>query len=356
MKKQLTLSLLFLSVLIMISCSGSPSSEKEAQSTAEIAGELKNPTSDEYQLDLTPHLLEFSVMGQELSQFQKRFKLKENVPFASLEESVNFKDLIDSLLALQQGSIGEYISGIWVNYTLTEGNSLKYYFSPALSTTEDTSVSPIVFSYKQVLSKPDFSQVLRDGKSEIFEAINNKVVRTSSDSDLINKAIYNWNNYKNKIQIRRNIGIGWRDYTPQADSIGNDGICVYFPMQELYHLWYDNRDTTGKTEGDNVYLHIVPSSKRDPSTLNYSHYVNLYCSGNKQSPEFMQTLSDSDYSEAYKEIYGTLPINIDNAKQDVFVNTYLFSKNNFNGMAANYGQLCPTRCKGLKVINRKITP
>jgi hypothetical protein len=356
MKKHIVNFLLILPVLVLISCSGSPSSEKEAQSDPAGVTSIKNPTSDEYQLDLTPHVLEYTIMGQELAQFQKKFKLRGNIPFASLSETVNFKDLIDTLIGIQKGSEGEYLSGVWVNYTLTQGDSLKYYFSTALSSSLDTSVSPVVFSYNQVLSEPDFEQVLRNNTSEIFEIINNKVVRTSSDTGLIRKATNNWRNYKTKIQIRKNSGLGWRDFQPQADSIGNDGICVYFPMQELYHLWFDNRDTSGGTEGNNVFLHVVPSSKKSFTTSGFSHYVNLFCSGSNSFSGLPRNLSDSDYLKVYEEIYGSIPKSIDNAKQDAFVQTYLFGKNNFHGMAANYGQLCPTRCKGFKVVNRKITP
>jgi len=356
MKKHSVNFLLILPVFGLISCSGSPSSEKEAQSAPAEVQLIKNPTSDEYQLDLTPHVLEFRVMGQELAQFQKKFKLRGNIPFASLRETVNFQDLIDTLIGIQKGSAGEYLSGVWVNYTLTQDNSLKYYFSTALSTSIDTSVSPVVFSYNQVLSKPDFEQVLRNNKSEIFEIINNKVVRTSSDTGLIRNATNNWRNYKTKIQIRKNSGLGWRDFQPNVDSTGNDGICVYFPMQELYHLWFDNRDNSGTTEGNNVFLHIIPSSKENPTTFGFSHYVNLYCSGSNDISKFARNLSDSDYLKAYEEIYGSIPKSLDIAKQDAFVQTYLFSINNFHGMAANYGQLCPTRCKGFKVVNRRITP
>ena len=354
MKKHIVNFLLILPVLGLISCSGSPNSEKEAQSAPAEVQLIKNPTSDEYQLDLTPHVLEFRVMGQELAQFQKKIKLRGNNPLASLRETVNFQDLIDTLIGIQKGSEGEYLSGVWVNYTLTQGDSLKYYFSTALSSSLDTSVSPVVFSYNQVLSQPDFEQVLRNNTSEIFEIINNKVVRTSFDTGLIRTAANNWRNYKTKIQIRKNSGLGWRDFHPQADSIGNDDICVYFPMQELYHLWYDNTDSFKTTEGNNVLLDIIPSSKESLTTFGFSHYVNLYCSGSNDISKFARNLSDSDYLKAFEEIYKLIPKSIDIAKQYAFVQTYLFSKNNFYGMAANYGQLAQLGVKDLKLLIEKL--
>lgn len=357
MKKLLASLLLLLPLLYLYSCGNTAPSDPNTSpiDSSAIKAVVVNPTLNEYQLDLIPHELEIQVMNKQLIEFNKKFQLKNRETFKSLQESVKFEDLIETLTSLQSGTKGYYFSGVWVNFTITDDNSMKYYFSPALSSTNDTTPPNITFKYQTELASPDFEEVLKDTSKEFYEIINNELVKTSGDTTLLRIAVKNWKNYKSKIQVKKNIGIGWRNYEARIDTIGGDGICVYFPMQELYSLWFDNGPDSTNPNGNNKFLHIQPAAKKSPDTARYSHYVNLYCSENSSIDKALVSIDDAEFSTAYEEFYGTIPKNIHIAKSDEFVRVYLFAKSNFHGMAADYGQLCPTRCKDLTVVKRRIT-
>lgn len=360
MKKHILSYLIILPLLVFFSCSGTnDATTNDKNDTTKVdAGKeeasVVGKIDKEYKLDLDPHLLQLTKLDTELIDFNNEFKLRDNERFIQVVESVKFYDLIDTLLSIQTGRDGYYISGVWVGYTLTYNNEIKYYFIPALATTSDTVVQPVIFKYSLDFKNENLSTILGNPYNLVYEIRNNLLIKTSNDSVLVHNARAYWSNYKSKILVPD------VSYSSGRSFNDKDGIFVYFPIQELYKLWKDNGESTlddgTLLPAQNKFLHIIPSAKKYGTKVDKQHYVNLFCTEELYTPKYLSSVDQIIIDKAINFMNKSRKSNLKIDRKDAFLMALVFvNKSNFRGLAANYGQLCPTRCSELKIVNRKIS-
>jgi len=229
--------------------------------------------ANEYDLDITPHILDRATLTSESNQFIANFKGINRANFTSKEETVNYSELYSKIFRGQTGTAGAYISGLRIFYTLTSNNKLKYYYVVTKSDAADLTTDPIEFEFY----RPDNNDI--EDLNQIF-ARNAKVYELSAGGNLLEcntnslktKAIANYTRYLNSVTISER-----GDGVFRSIKV-SDGISAYLPIKCIDNLATTNNalqitfaSTTRKV--NNLNRHFVCGFATNSTTNAINHSI-----------------------------------------------------------------------------------
>ena len=228
--------------------------------------------ANEYDLDITPHILDRATLTSESNEFIANFKGINRANFTSKEETVNYSELYSKIFKGQTGTAGAYISGLRIFYTLTSNNKLKYYYVVTKSDAADLTTDPIEFEFYRPENNDieDLNQIFARN-AKVYELSDGGNLLECNTSSLKTKAILNYNRYLAFVTISET-GVGvFRNISV------NDGISAYFPFKCIEDLATTNnaQQITFVSTTNNLNKHNICGYAASTTTNGINH--NIIC-------------------------------------------------------------------------------
>lgn len=267
---------------------------------------------EEIDLDVSNQVIEIDEYVESAQKFIKNIGYNQGSNkefFSSIQAEVLDTTEMVNLLAIARPNLEgptKKIFGLRVFYTLNlEEKSIKLYYAldSTLNYASTNNREEYLFEFNHEI---DNIEIALNKGVRLYESIDNKLQDISKDTTKIAEARRNWNDYKDFIFFDRWTPFGdTRKYDPQ-----NDAASVFYPDEELMALIRANKN--------NKLIYIVSSLKTEK--LTFRHTIN----------------------------FGTI-MPLDKSENDIsFVGLDPEEVRRFEGRSANYGQLCPSKCKGIK--------
>ncbi len=267
-----------------------------------------HPKCNIVDVDVSGHAIQISEFFDQSEAFQKKItyndtEIESEASFLTPQLDTLNSNAITDLLNRYASSI-DYKSGIIglrVFFTLDIiDKKIKLYYTPDNTEGVDDlgkGVYGFVFGnrYDNVL---DCIQK----RVSIYEAVNGTLVDISDDQNKLTLARLNWNNYKSQIIFDKRGPFG----ADRQFDINDDATSVFFPQEEFEAIRLAN------SSSNKLYV----ASGLKPFSSTYRHTIN----------------------------FGTIHPPVDSSNKELTEEEIRA----FVGMAGNLGQLCPSKCKGIK--------
>lgn len=252
--------------------------------------------SPAWKLDYSVHILSNSLLSNQAKEFKNRIWVRTTEGRNIALEELMYEEYDVSSLLRMTYSDNNGIKAVRIYFGLNlETNSILHFFEPVMMR-EPINVSRDIFD----IPLSSTSQNISDSFVGTLYKIDRKnIVRIDNNEDEMNTFIRMWNNYKDFIRFESPVFGAFRLRLFDEE---NDTESAILPLDVFSRL---------ATDSENEFAYIY--STLSTSSRSYRH---SFCLSNYKVDEM----------------------------EALFTPTSLL----FAGVAANYAQLCPTRCSRLK--------
>jgi len=267
--------------------------------------QAKNP----YVLNLSVHELRYDSLLKEVDHFKNHFAWDSASTMKELKhyEVIPYAQLKDAYRKLREYYLGEFFTGIKVYYSMTANHKIKFYYVPVFAWQDN--VDTTRFEFSDGVGRLDY--VLRSDIYNVYTLVDTDLVDISEDETAVLEAMSNVMNYYSSIKIKHAGNSTYSNF-----NIASDATSTFFPSQLIDSLYVNNNPPKGE-EPINPNIYFYSTSKMSQSRNDYFHSAVMASTKVSSQPTYQQ--------------------------------------GNFKNQAANYGQLCPTNCKSIKVVNHSIS-